>query len=212
MSFIHSLLTSIGKAPGITAQELADEAKQDTKRVRNNLHQAKHQGWITTKLDDITRQPGYHLTASGKAKVADGADDDDDTQEATPNAAPTTPPSAAETASQSEREADTAELSALRSQCETLENMVHNLAAERDALRAAAQEKSARIALDASAEIVGYLVAATKRKPRRIRSAVTAGIVAAKAVRGGAARADVFALTPVATARRGVEWTDPKED
>lgn len=56
------------------------------------------------------------------------------------------------------------------------------------------------------APAVGYLVRAPKRKPRHITKPEGAQAAALAAVRGGAARAEVFALVPVGTARRGAEW------
>lgn len=56
------------------------------------------------------------------------------------------------------------------------------------------------------APAVGYLVRATKRKPRYITKPESAQAAALAAVRAGAARADVLALVPVGVARRGAEW------
>lgn len=56
------------------------------------------------------------------------------------------------------------------------------------------------------APAVGYLVRATKRKPRHVTKPEQAQAAALAAVRNGAARADVLALVPVGTARRGAEW------
>lgn len=86
MSLINDLLTSISKNPGITAQELADELKQDLNRVRNNLY--VNTNLVTKKRDDVTRRPGYHLTAEGKAKLKTGAADLADAPEPTTAAAP----------------------------------------------------------------------------------------------------------------------------
>ena len=53
---------------------------------------------------------------------------------------------------------------------------------------------------------VGYLVRVTKRKPRYIVKPERAREAALTAVRAGAGRADVLAVVPVGTARRGAEW------
>ena len=53
---------------------------------------------------------------------------------------------------------------------------------------------------------VGYLVRVTKRKPRYIVKPERAREAALAAVRAGAGRADVLAVVPVGTARRGAEW------
>lgn len=61
-------------------------------------------------------------------------------------------------------------------------------------------------AVDVADAAVGYLVKAPKLKPRRVTKPENAQAAALAAVRGGAARADVLALVPVGTARRGAEW------
>ena len=52
----------------------------------------------------------------------------------------------------------------------------------------------------------GYLVRASKRKPRTLLAADKAREAALGAIRAGAQRAEVFALVPVGQARRGAEW------
>lgn len=52
----------------------------------------------------------------------------------------------------------------------------------------------------------GYLVRATKRKPRTLQAEDKAREAALGAIRAGAPRAEVFALVPVGHARRGAEW------
>lgn len=61
-------------------------------------------------------------------------------------------------------------------------------------------------AVDVADAAVGYLVKAPKLKPRRVTKPEGARAAALAAVRAGAARAEVFALVPVGTARRGAEW------
>lgn len=53
---------------------------------------------------------------------------------------------------------------------------------------------------------VGYLVRATKRKPRTLHDEDKAREAALGAIRAGAPRAEVFALVPVGQAKRGAEW------
>ena len=79
------------------------------------------------------------------------------------------------------------------------------LAAERRA-REALQEKGS--ATDVTAAAVGYLVRVPKRAPIIRRKPEAARLAALGAVRAGAARADVLAIVPVGTARRGAEWGD----
>ena len=52
----------------------------------------------------------------------------------------------------------------------------------------------------------GYLVRASKRKPRTLLDKDKARDAALSSIRAGAQRAEVFALVPVGHARRGVEW------
>lgn len=52
----------------------------------------------------------------------------------------------------------------------------------------------------------GYLVRATKRKPRTLQAEHKARDAAMAAIRAGAPRAEVFALVPVGQAKRGAEW------
>jgi hypothetical protein len=52
----------------------------------------------------------------------------------------------------------------------------------------------------------GYLVRATKRKPRTLQAEDKAREAALGAIRAGAPRAEVFALVPLGHARRGAEW------
>jgi hypothetical protein len=57
---------------------------------------------------------------------------------------------------------------------------------------------------------VGYLVRATKRKPRTLHDEDKAREAALGAIRAGAPRAEVFALVPVGQAKRGAEWREAK--
>ena len=52
----------------------------------------------------------------------------------------------------------------------------------------------------------GYLVRASKRKPRTLLAEDKAREAALVSIRAGAQRAEVFALVPVGQARRGAEW------
>lgn len=82
-------------------------------------------------------------------------------------------------------------------------------------LRAAlAEELQAREALqeqgddavDVKDAAVGYLVRVPKRRPMMRTKPESARAAALSAVRSGAARAEVLAVVPVGTARRGAEW------
>ena len=98
------------------------------------------------------------------------------------------------------------------------DELVQHIAAvvkERDDLRAElAIERQAREALqgqgnatDVTAAAVGYLVRVPKRPPMIRRKLEAARLAALGAVRAGAARAEVMAVVPVGTARRGAEWS-----
>lgn len=52
----------------------------------------------------------------------------------------------------------------------------------------------------------GYMVRASKRKPRTLLDKDKARDAALSSIRAGAQRAEVFALVPVGQARRGAEW------
>lgn len=52
----------------------------------------------------------------------------------------------------------------------------------------------------------GYLVRATKRKPRALQAEDKAREAAMSSIRAGAQRAEVYALVPIGCARRGAEW------
>ena len=52
----------------------------------------------------------------------------------------------------------------------------------------------------------GYLVRASKRKPRTLLDKDKARDAALSSIRAGAQRAEVFALVPIGQARRGAEW------
>lgn len=77
------------------------------------------------------------------------------------------------------------------------------LATERQA-REALQEQSD--AVDVKDSAVGYLVRVPKRAPILRRKPESARDAALSAVRAGAKRADVLAVVPLGTARRGAEW------
>ncbi|WP_018991275.1 hypothetical protein [Aromatoleum toluclasticum] len=53
-----------------------------------------------------------------------------------------------------------------------------------------------------------YLIRIPKRRPRVVTKPEKVREAAVAAVRNGAERADVFALIPLGTAKRGAEWTD----
>ena len=108
-------------------------------------------------------------------------------------------------------QADTGRLAAdLRAAMESRSQAIN----EADRLRAElATERQAREALQEQSDAVdvkdaawGYLVRVPKRAPILRRKPESARDAALSAVRAGAARAEVLAVVPVGTARRGAEW------
>ena len=98
----------------------------------------------------------------------------------------------------------TAELQALRTSnanaINEADRLRAELATERQAREALQEQESSERALS------GYIVRSAKRKPKTIKTLGKAHDAAMSAIRAGAMRADVFALVPVGTARRGAEW------
>ncbi|NMG64336.1 hypothetical protein GPA19_05175 [Azoarcus indigens] len=72
------------------------------------------------------------------------------------------------------------------------------------------REEPAEEAVDVMEAAAGYILAASKHKPRRINNPERAREAAMAAIRSGAQRAQVFALIPVGEARRGAEWREAK--
>lgn len=97
----------------------------------------------------------------------------------------------------------------VRDVAEAIARLKAELAAARQA-RADLQEQFAGMVsptLEAR-EPAGYIMTASKRKPRRITKPETAREAAISAIRAGAQRAEVFALVPVGRAVRGAEWRE----
>lgn len=86
-----------------------------------------------------------------------------------------------------------------------IDRLKAEIATERHA-REALQEQAGDEAVDVKDAAVGYLVRVPKRAPLLRRKPESARAAALSAVRAGAARAEVLAVVPVGTARRGAEW------
>jgi len=97
---------------------------------------------------------------------------------------------------------DAQRIASLTAELQTLRTSNANAINEADRLRA----ELAKASIELVKNVSGYLVCATKRKPRRINDGERAKFAALAAVRAGAARAEVLAVVPVGTARRGAEW------
>lgn len=94
---------------------------------------------------------------------------------------------------------------------------LRNLLAEERAVRMALQEQLEAMQREAMRgasclsgqdryTAAGYLVRASKRKPRTLLDKDKARDAALSSIRAGAQRAEVFALVPIGHARRGAEW------
>ena len=102
----------------------------------------------------------------------------------------------------------TAELQALRTCSANAINEAGRLRAELATERQAreALQEQGDDAVDVKDAAVGYLVRVPKRRPMMRTKPESARAAALSAVRSGAAHAEVLAVVPVGTARRGAEW------
>lgn len=89
-----------------------------------------------------------------------------------------------------------------------IEIMKAELANERQARQALQEQLDADPGIDIKDAATGYVMLASKRKPRRITTPENAREAAIAAIRAGAQRAEVFALVPVGRAVRGAVWKD----
>ena len=338
MSKRFEILKAVAANPGAPAAEIAETIGGDLQKTTWNVRECVKAGLLSKRLDDITRQPGYTLTAEGKQRLAEGpgskqggnmkkAGSDSEGGEAdvkaqsaeippqiTPAIPPaedgddTMPPADASLLALANREladrlarvahvlrgsgleglkdlddgADLqtaaaalagayqmalAEPAALRRQLLNRDNameimdaqvveaseklapivpgdidtsdmglveIAERVAAGHAELTARLENKDdellkqAAVVVDLRAQLealqreamrgatclsgqdrytaAGYLVRATKRKPRTLQAEDKAREAALGAIRAGAPRAEVFALVPVGHARRGVEW------
>lgn len=84
--------------------------------------------------------------------------------------------------------------------------VVVNLRAQIETLQREAMRDASLMSGQDRYTAAGYLVRASKRKPRTLLDEDKARDAALSSIRAGAQRAEVFALVPVGHARRGVEW------
>lgn len=98
------------------------------------------------------------------------------------------------------------ELKNARALAEKLQHLLDSKTHECEAMR---QQFAGMVSPPLEArEPTGYIMTASKRKPRRITNPETAREAAISAIRAGAQRAEVFALVPVGRAVRGAEWRE----
>ena len=156
--------------------EICDSIKHDRQKTTWAVRDCAKAGLLSMRRDDVTGQPGYALTADGKQRLAEGPGSKQDELNRRDD----------------ELLAQASTIVDLRSQLETL---------QREAMRGASL-MSGQDRYTAA----GYLVRASKRKPRTLLDKDKARDAALSSIRAGAQRAEVFALVPIGHARRGAEW------
>lgn len=83
---------------------------------------------------------------------------------------------------------------------------LHDLRAQLESLQREAMRGASLMSGQDRYTAAGYLVRATKRKPRTLQTEDKAREAAMSSIRAGAPRAAVYALVPIGCARRGAEW------
>jgi len=276
MNLRYEILKACAANPGAPIDEIADTIKYDHKKTAWAVRDCAKEGLLSKRLDDVTGQLGYTLTAAGKKRVAEGpatrqgsnmkrgdseggeTDVKPQTAEIPPQITPAIPqddverddalpPADASLLALANRElADRLARVAQVLRGSGLEGLkdldggadlqtaaaaltgayqmaLANLQARDDELFVQAgtvvglrtqletlQREAMRGASCLSGQdrytAAGYLVRASKRKPRTLLDKDKARDAALSSIRAGAQRAEVFALVPVGHARRGVEW------
>lgn len=336
MNLRYEILKACAANPGAPVDEIADAIKHDRKKTGWAVRDCAKEGLLSKRLDDVTSQLGYTLTAAGKKRLAEGpatrqgsnmkrgdseggeTDVQPQTAEIPPQITPAIPPTEAEDDAMPPADASLlalanreladrlarvahvlrgsgleglkdlddgadlqtaaaaligayqmalAEPAALRRQLLNRDNAMEIMDAQvveaseklapvvpgdidtsdmglvEIAERVAAGHadltarlenkddellKQAAVVVDLRAQIetlqreamrgaslmsgqdrytaAGYLVRASKRKPRTLLDKDKARDAALSSIRAGAQRAEVFALVPIGHARRGVEW------
>jgi len=291
MSLRYEILKACAANPGAPMTELCDAIEHDRQKTTWSVRDCAKAGLLSMRLDDVTGQPGYTLTAEGKQRLAEGpgskqgsnmkkagsdseggeTDAKAQSAEIPPQITPEIPPTEAEDDAMPPADASLLAL-ANRELADRLARVAHvlrgsgleglkdlddgadlqsaaaaltgayqmalaNLQARgelhlemQDALNKRDDEllKQAGVIVDLRGQIealqreamrgasllsgidrytaAGYLVRASKRKPRTLLDKDKARDAALSSIRAGAQRAEVFALVPVGHARRGVEW------
>lgn len=290
MNLRYEILKACAANPGAPIDEIADTIKYDHKKTAWAVRDCAKEGLLSKRLDDVTGQLGYTLTAAGKKRVAEGpatrqgsnmkrgdseggeTDVKPQTAEIPPQITPAIPqddverddampPADASLLALANRELadrlarvahvlrgsgleglkdldDGADLQTaaaaltgayqmtlanLQARGEQFLEMQDELNRRDDELLAQAstivdlrsqletlQREAMRGASCLSGQdrytAAGYLVRASKRKPRTLLDKDKARDAALSSIRAGAQRAEVFALVPIGHARRGAEW------
>ena len=276
MNLRYEILKACAANPGAPIDEIADTIKYDHKKTAWAVRDCAKEGLLSKRLDDVTGQLGYTLTAAGKKRLAEGpatrqgsnmkrGDSEGGETDVKPQTAEI-PPQITPAIPQDDVERDDAlppadaSLLALanRELADRLARVAHvlrgsgleglkdlddgadlqtaaaaltgayqmalaNLQARDDELFVQAgtvvglrtqletlQREAMRGASCLSGQdrytAAGYLVRASKRKPRTLLDKDKARDAALSSIRAGAQRAEVFALVPIGHAHRGAEW------
>ena len=291
MSLRYEILKACAANPGAPMTKLCDAIEHDRQKTTWSVRDCAKAGLLSMRLDDVTGQPGYTLTAEGKQRLAEGpgskqgsnmkkagsdseggeTDAKAQSAEIPPQITPEIPPTEAEDDAMPPADASLLAL-ANRELADRLARVAHvlrgsgleglkdlddgadlqsaaaaltgayqmalaNLQARgelhlemQDALNKRDDEllKQAGVIVDLRGQIealqreamrgasllsgidrytaAGYLVRASKRKPRTLLDKDKARDAALSSIRAGAQRAEVFALVPIGQARRGAEW------
>lgn len=275
MSLRYEILKACAANPGAPMTELCDAIEHDRQKTTWSVRDCAKAGLLSMRLDDVTGQPGYTLTAEGKQRLAEGPGSKQGSNmkkagsvggevsvrvqsaEIPPQITPAIPPAEAEDDALPPADASLLAL-ANRELAGRLARVAHvlrgsgleglkdlddgadlqtaaaaltgayqmalaNLQARDDELFVQAgtiaglrsqledlQREAMRGASLLSGQdrytAAGYLVRATKRKPRTLQAEDKAREAAMSSIRAGAQRAEVFALVPIGHARRGAEW------
>ena len=304
MSLRYEILKACAANPGAPMTELCDAIEHDRQKTTWSVRDCAKAGLLSMRLDDVTGQPGYTLTAEGKQRLAEGPGSKQGSNmkkagsvggevsvrvqsaEIPPQITPQIPPpqydpnsaafSASTDAEQDQQRAHLHLIGVLADiraavgdpegklmQDELVERVravydlgeAHKRACMKweTAMMAAVGEdgindvvgkiadlqhkvsmqdaelfKQAGVVVDLRNQIeslqreamrgasllsgidrytaAGYLVRASKRKPRTLLDKDKARDAALSSIRAGAQRAEVFALVPIGHARRGAEW------
>lgn len=72
MNLRYEILKACAANPGAPVDEIADAIKHDRKKTGWAVRDSAKEGLLSKRLDDVTGQLGYTLTAAGKKRLAEG--------------------------------------------------------------------------------------------------------------------------------------------
>lgn len=72
MNLRYEILKACAANPGAPIDEIADTIKYDRKKTAWAVRDCAKEGLLSKRLDDVTGQLGYTLTAEGKQRLAEG--------------------------------------------------------------------------------------------------------------------------------------------